>query len=281
MPAAAVAEAAALVAMATASATGLGFVAGDRVVITKAKHNPLNHKEVYHVGEHGTIVHTAEGSSVVRVRLDGHGGEHGNFYVVESVLPLVQRPVPHRIVDVSVLHLKKENEAKPGDFAVFASEDGMEEVVGRVRRVLKDEDDEGPAVLDVQPYSTKRWESPRPLHEKRWRPCGEPRTLSASAARSFVHMHDGQRLRPCDVHEVRSKALLTEHDKIPGFQGDRTWPPGAPSPRSLALQGVSSHPRTLALESLSGKDPLLLTPRAIERLEWRSAYYPRWRPNNL
>jgi len=269
------------VAMATASAAGLGFVVGDRVVITKAKNNLLNHKEVYKVGEHGTIVHTAEDSSVVRVRLDGHSGKHGNFQVVESVLPLVQRPVQHRIVDVSILHLTKQNDAKPGDFAVFASEDGVEEVVGRVRRVLKDDDEEGPAVLDVQPYSTKRWESQHPLHQKRWRPCGEPRTLSASAARTFVHMHDGQRLRACDVHEVRSKALLTEHDKNPMYQSSPEWLSGAPRPRSLALQGVTSCPRTLALESLSPEAALHFTPRATERLEWRSAYYPRWRPNNL
>mmetsp|Transcript_123143 Transcript_123143/g.223837 ORF Transcript_123143/g.223837 Transcript_123143/m.223837 type:complete len:163 (-) Transcript_123143:74-562(-) len=73
---------------------------GDYVVITSSRHNPHHHNESYKVGEHGMVVGKVEGSSVVTVRLEGE------YYVVESTLPLLSRHVPDRIINASVLHLK-------------------------------------------------------------------------------------------------------------------------------------------------------------------------------
>jgi len=78
------------------------FQVGDRVTVAKSRFNPMHHDESYKVGERGVVVHAMENSSVVQVRLDG------GYEIVESVLPLLKRPVPHRMVSASILHLEKE-----------------------------------------------------------------------------------------------------------------------------------------------------------------------------
>merc|ERR1719215_1452489 len=62
----------------------------------------MGHGESYKVGERGVVMKATEGSSVVEVRLEG------DYHIVESVLPLLRRPVSTRTVHASLLHLRKE-----------------------------------------------------------------------------------------------------------------------------------------------------------------------------
>mmetsp|Transcript_55068 Transcript_55068/g.160716 ORF Transcript_55068/g.160716 Transcript_55068/m.160716 type:complete len:225 (+) Transcript_55068:38-712(+) len=221
-----------------AMAAALGFRRGDRILVQKSKNNQMNHAETYMVGEHGSIVEVQDSSSVVRVRLDGFEGKHGNYHRVESVLPLVRRPVQHRYVNASVLHLKKQNEAKKGDYIVFELAD-MAELLGQVTEIVEDMGPCGEMLLEVQPYEVDRSESYGPLGRRPWGPVGDRRHLPASAARCFVHLDGGTYLRACDVEELREKALLTSMDQVEVRSSTAPqrldWPAGAPQPRVRPL----------------------------------------------
>eukprot|EP00747_Dinoflagellata_sp_TGD_P209396 gnl/TRDRNA2_/TRDRNA2_82790_c1_seq1.p1 gnl/TRDRNA2_/TRDRNA2_82790_c1~~gnl/TRDRNA2_/TRDRNA2_82790_c1_seq1.p1 ORF type:complete len:153 (-),score=31.51 gnl/TRDRNA2_/TRDRNA2_82790_c1_seq1:182-640(-) len=75
------------------------FKTGDRVVVTQSRQSLLKHEESYRAGERGVVVKAPDNSSVLTVRLDGE------YYIVENVLPLRKRSVPHRFVHCSALHL--------------------------------------------------------------------------------------------------------------------------------------------------------------------------------
>mmetsp|Transcript_18933 Transcript_18933/g.30713 ORF Transcript_18933/g.30713 Transcript_18933/m.30713 type:complete len:115 (-) Transcript_18933:103-447(-) len=92
---------------------------GDKVVITRDRYNPLHHDESYKAGERGVVIGTAEGSSVVLVRLEGV------YSIVESVLPLLRRPVPHRVVHASILHMMVQ---QPPDNSTLELKDSVDKL---------------------------------------------------------------------------------------------------------------------------------------------------------
>lgn len=75
------------------------FKVGDRVCVNARRYNPFHPDESYNAGEYGVITECSENSTVCGVRLDG------DYHVIESVLPLRKKPVPHRFVHISSLHL--------------------------------------------------------------------------------------------------------------------------------------------------------------------------------
>eukprot|EP00929_Paragymnodinium_shiwhaense_P002138 TRINITY_DN102338_c0_g1_i1.p1 TRINITY_DN102338_c0_g1~~TRINITY_DN102338_c0_g1_i1.p1 ORF type:complete len:206 (-),score=40.93 TRINITY_DN102338_c0_g1_i1:146-763(-) len=184
----------------------LGFQKGDRVLVKASRNNAMNSHESYFAGEHGVILEVPEGSSVVQVRLDGYDGRQGNYHVVESVLPLMRRPVRQRFVDASVLHLEKMKQVMRGDNVVFVASSGKE-IVGTVVQV-----DESKAEVLIQPLQIPLGEQYGPLERRPWGMMGPRITVPLGDAQCRVHLEEDNYLRDVSIEECRERGLLRDQD---------------------------------------------------------------------
>merc|ERR1712187_826415 len=146
-------------------------------------------------------------SSVVNVRLDGFDGRQGNYHVVESVLPLMRRPVRQRFVNASVLHLQKLKHVMRGDVFLFAS-NGGEENMGRIVEVNEDL-----GTVAIQPIEVEPGEQYGPLERRPWAPVGERRDIPLADAKCRCYLEEGNYLRDVSIADLRALGLLRNEDE--------------------------------------------------------------------
>eukprot|EP00931_Biecheleriopsis_adriatica_P080059 TRINITY_DN53419_c0_g1_i1.p1 TRINITY_DN53419_c0_g1~~TRINITY_DN53419_c0_g1_i1.p1 ORF type:complete len:213 (-),score=46.20 TRINITY_DN53419_c0_g1_i1:26-664(-) len=186
------------------------FAQGDRIIVRAHRHNPACHEESYKVGEHGIVVEVPDKSSAVKVRLDGHSGVQGNYYKVETLVPMITRPVRHRFVTVSVLHLEKLPELMTGDYAVWQTLPDHPEgghFIGRILGTVEDED--GGEIFTVQPLVMAGAEYGHP-EQRPWAKAGKTCQRRARASPLRIYLEESMYLRDISKQEIKALGLASD-----------------------------------------------------------------------
>eukprot|EP00435_Cladocopium_sp_Y103_P002891 s3524_g1.t1 len=184
------------------------FEAGDRVVVKVHRHNPVHHEESYKVGEHGVVLEASH-RSTVRVRLDGHSGQHGNYFKVQAVKPLFTLPVRHRFVTASVLHLEKLPGLMLRDYAVWEKEPGEPEKGHMIGRIMAVKEDGAGQLFSVQPYQMATSEYGPPV-TRPWTAVGSHCVRRPQNSVLRIDLEHDRYLRDLSLQEIRSIGLAED-----------------------------------------------------------------------
>ncbi|CAL1140734.1 unnamed protein product [Cladocopium goreaui] len=179
----------------------------DRVVVKVHRHNPVHHEESYKVGEHGVVLEASH-RSTVRVRLDGHSGQNGNYFKVQAVKPLFTLPVRHRFVTASVLHLEKLPGLMLRDYAVWEKEPG--EAKGHmIGRIMDVKEDGAGQLFSVQPYQMATSEYGPPV-TRPWTAVGSYCVRRPQNSVLRIDLDHDRYLRDLSLQEIRSIGLAED-----------------------------------------------------------------------